>query len=44
MKSMLAWLLSLRPELGTVRQDAVAGIPGAIASVPVGWRRLCSWA
>jgi SulP family sulfate permease len=27
---------SLRPELGTLRQDAVAGVPGAIASVPDG--------
>ncbi len=27
---------SLRPDRGTLRQDAVAGIPGAIASVPDG--------
>jgi len=31
-----AWVRSLRPDPGTLRQDAVAGIPGAIASVPDG--------
>ena len=36
MKWVLAWLRSLRPDPGTLRQDAVAGVPGAIASVPDG--------
>jgi SulP family sulfate permease len=31
-----AWVRSLRPEPGTLRQDVVAGVPGAIASVPDG--------
>jgi sulfate permease, SulP family len=31
-----AWVRSLRLDPATVRQDAVAGIPGAIASVPDG--------
>jgi len=31
-----AWVRSLRPDSGTLRQDAVAGVPGAIASVPDG--------
>jgi SulP family sulfate permease len=31
-----AWVRSLRPDPGTLRQDAVAGVPGAIASVPDG--------
>jgi SulP family sulfate permease len=31
-----AWVRSLRPDRGTLRQDAVAGVPGAIASVPDG--------
>ena len=30
------WVRGLRPDPGTLRQDAVAGIPGAIASVPDG--------
>jgi SulP family sulfate permease len=34
--SVPGWVRSLRPELGTLRQDAVAGVPGAIASVPDG--------
>jgi sulfate permease, SulP family len=36
MKSMVPWLRSLRPDTGTLRQDAVAGVPGAIARVPDG--------
>ena len=31
-----AWVRSLRPDPATLRQDAVAGVPGAIASVPDG--------
>ena len=31
-----AWVRSVRPDPGTLRQDAVAGVPGAIASVPDG--------
>jgi len=31
-----AWGRSLRPDPGAPRQDAVAGVPGAIASVPDG--------
>jgi sulfate permease, SulP family len=30
------WVRSVRPESRTLRQDAVAGVPGAIASVPDG--------
>jgi SulP family sulfate permease len=30
------WLRSLRPEPGTLRKDAVAGVPGAVGSVPDG--------
>ena len=33
---MPAWVRSLRPDPATLRQDAVAGVPGAIASVPDG--------
>ena len=36
MSRVSAWVRSLRPDPGTLRQDAVAGIPGAIASVPDG--------
>jgi sulfate permease, SulP family len=32
----LAWVKSLRPAPGDLRQDAVAGVPDAIASVPDG--------
>jgi SulP family sulfate permease len=35
-KFILSWLRSVRPDRSTLRQDAVAGIPGAIASVPDG--------
>jgi SulP family sulfate permease len=31
-----AWVRSLRPHRGSLRQDLVAGVPGAIASVPDG--------
>jgi len=31
-----AWVRSLRPDPRTLRQDVVAGVPGAIASVPDG--------
>jgi sulfate permease, SulP family len=31
-----AWVKGLAPNRGTLRQDAVAGVPGAIASVPDG--------
>jgi Sulfate permease family len=34
--SVPAWVRSLRPEPGALRQDVVAGVPGAIASVPDG--------
>jgi SulP family sulfate permease len=30
------WLRSVRPEPGTLRQDAIAGVPGAVGSVPDG--------
>jgi len=30
------WFRSVRPEKGTVRQEAIAGLPGAIGSVPDG--------
>jgi sulfate permease, SulP family len=33
---MPVWLRSVRPNASTLRQDAVAGVPGAIASVPDG--------
>lgn len=36
MSRLLAWVGSLRPDPATLRQDAVAGVPGAIASVPDG--------
>ena len=36
MSRLPAWVSSLRPARGTLRQDAVAGVPGAIASVPDG--------
>ena len=36
MSRVSAWVRSLRPDSGTLRQDAVAGVPGAIASVPDG--------
>jgi sulfate permease, SulP family len=36
LSSLPAWVRSLRPNRKTLRQDAVAGIPGAIASVPDG--------
>ena len=36
MTRLPAWARSLRPEPGALREDAVAGIPGAIASVPDG--------
>ena len=36
MSRLPAWVRSLRPDRGTLRQDAVAGVPGAIASVPDG--------
>ena len=36
MSRLPAWVRSLRPDPGTLRQDAVAGVPGAIASVPDG--------
>jgi SulP family sulfate permease len=35
-KPVPSWLRSLGPDRRTLRQDAVAGIPGAIASVPDG--------
>jgi len=31
-----SWVTALRPDRATLRQDAVAGVPGAIASVPDG--------
>ena len=31
-----AWLRDVRPEKGTVRQEAIAGLPGAVGSVPDG--------
>jgi SulP family sulfate permease len=34
--ALRAWIASLRPEPGTLRHDAIAGVPGAIASVPDG--------
>ena len=36
MSRLPAWVRSVRPDPGTLRQDAVAGVPGAIASVPDG--------
>ena len=36
MKPVPSWLRSLRPDRGALRRDAVAGVPGAIASVPDG--------
>jgi SulP family sulfate permease len=36
LSSLPAWVRSLRPRRETLRQDAVAGVPGAIASVPDG--------
>jgi SulP family sulfate permease len=30
------WLRSVRPEPGTLRDDAIAGVPGAVGSVPDG--------
>ena len=36
MSRLPAWVRSLRPDPATLRQDAVAGVPGAIASVPDG--------
>jgi sulfate permease, SulP family len=36
MKPVPSWLRSLAPDRSTLRQDAVAGVPGAIASVPDG--------
>ena len=36
MSRVPGWVRGLRPEPGTLRQDAVAGVPGAIASVPDG--------
>ena len=38
MKSGIAgrWLRSVRPEPGTLRSDAIAGVPGAVGSVPDG--------
>ena len=30
------WLRSVRPEPGTLRRDAIAGVPGAVGSVPDG--------
>ncbi|MDA0160409.1 SulP family inorganic anion transporter [Solirubrobacter ginsenosidimutans] len=30
------WLRSVRPEPGTLRSDAIAGVPGAVGSVPDG--------
>lgn len=36
MSRLLAWVKSVRPNPSTVRQDVVAGVPGAIASVPDG--------
>jgi SulP family sulfate permease len=36
LSALPAWVRSLRPPAGTLRQDAVAGVPGAIASVPDG--------
>ena len=34
--SLAAWLRSVRPERESLRQDAIAGIPGAVGSVPDG--------
>ena len=34
--ALRAWFGQIRPEKGTVRQEAIAGIPGAIGSVPDG--------
>ena len=36
MSRLPAWVRSLRPDPATLRQDAVAGVPGTIASVPDG--------
>ncbi len=36
MNGVAEWARSLRPDRGTFRQDAIAGVPGAIASVPDG--------
>ena len=36
MSPLRSWVRSLRPPAGGLRQDTVAGIPGAIASVPDG--------
>ena len=36
MNGLAEWARSLRPDPGTFRQDAIAGVPGAIASVPDG--------
>ena len=36
MSRLPAWVRSLRPDPATLRQDAAAGVPGAIASVPDG--------
>ena len=36
MSRLPAWVRSLRPDPATLREDAVAGVPGAIASVPDG--------
>ena len=36
MTALPAWVRSLRPDPRTLRQDVVAGVPGAIASVPDG--------
>ena len=36
MTRLPAWARSLSPDRGTLRQDAVAGVPGAIARVPDG--------
>jgi SulP family sulfate permease len=35
-RSFTGWLQSIRPDPATLRQDAVAGVPGAIGSVPDG--------
>ena len=34
--ALRAWFGQIRPENGTIRQEAIAGIPGAIGSVPDG--------
>ncbi len=40
-QAMQAWLGDVRPQKRHLRTDVVAGLPGAISSVPAAWPRAC---